>query len=346
MQFPSNFNFKPANILKIAGLALVAIILISFFFRLIGSSFNSLFSKNSFNTAVRQDGALYGGVAYPEVEMAYDKSSAGVGLSVRNVAPSTVPTNNITTGVDAEEFEVTEYSATVETRRLDDACNKISSLKVREDVIFESADMYRKGCNYSFKVKHEKVSEILKIVESLDPKELNENTFTIKRQIDDFTSEVEILQKKMTSIEETLANAVRAYDDITRLATRTEDVESLAKIIDSKIGIIERLTQERINVNAQLERLSRAKAEQLDRLEFTYFNVNIFESKFIDGQNLLDSWKNALKTFVTDVNEIVQDLTVNLVALLLFAFQYIIYFFIILMIVKYGWKLVKYIWMK
>jgi len=157
---------------------------------------------------------------------------------------------------------------------------------------------------------------------------------------------VDILKKKIASIEKTLADAVSAYDQVTRLATQTQNVDSLAKIIDSKIGIIERLTQERININAQLERLSRAKAEQLDRLDYTYFNVSVVENKFIDGQNLKDSWKAAIKNFVRDVNNVFQDITVNLVTLLFLILQYVIYFFIVLMVVKYGWRSVKYIWKK
>jgi hypothetical protein len=118
----------------------------------------------------------------------------------------------------------------------------------------------------------------------------------------------------------------------------------LAKIIDSKIGIIERLTQERININAELERLDRSKSEQLDRLDYTYFNVNVIENKFVDIQNLKDSWSTAVKSFVNDINKVLQDISINLVTLLFLALQYILYIFIILIIAKYGWKLVKYIW--
>jgi hypothetical protein len=95
-----------------------------------------------------------------------------------------------------------------------------------------------------------------------------------------------------------------------------------------------------------LEQLGRAKSEQLDRLEYTYFNVYILENKFIDGQNLKDSWKVAVKSFVRDINEIVQNVTINLVSLLFLILQYILYFFIILVVAKYGWQLTKHIWQK
>jgi len=348
MKFPNNLNLKPANILKISGLVLLVIIVITLGIRLVGSSFGSLSLRSSDKGLSMQSMPSFGS-GYVDNDMTYGEISDSVSLSLRNIIASEQlpPIDGVaTTGDDAEDFEVTEYSANIETHRLENTCVKIADLKSREDVIFENANKYERSCNYNFKVKHDSVEEILAIIEELTPKELNENTYTIKRLIDDYTSEVEILEKKMESIEETLATAVSAYDDITDLATRTKDVESLAKIIDSKIKIIERLTQEKININAQLERLSRSKAEQLDRLEYTYFNVRVVENKFVDGQNLKDSWRTVVKLFVKDVNKVIQDVTINLISLLFVILQYIIYLLILLLVAKYGWKITKRIWKK
>ncbi len=343
MKFLNDMNLKPINILKISGLVLVVIILITFAFGIISSTFKSL-SRSTSNKMAMNESVSFGS----SLGLGGGSMSDSIGLSVRNVIPTSEPQmdGGVTIGDNAEEFEVTEYSAMIEARHLDSTCAKISQLKSRDDVIFENASEYERSCNYYFKVKSTNVAEILAVIEALDPKELNESTYTIKRLIDDYTSEVDILENKMKSIEETLSNAISAYDDITKLANRVQDVESLAKIIDSKIKIIERLTQERINVNAQLERINRVKAEQLDRLEYTYFNVNVLEDKFIDGQNLKDSWKMAVKSFVRDINDTAQDITINLISLLFLILQYIIYLFIILIIAKYGWVVVKNIWNK
>jgi hypothetical protein len=335
MQFPNNLNLKPANVLKIAGLALVAIIIIVLAFRLIGSLFKTSSSQTGGQSLSSRG------------EIAYDKTEE-MALSIRNVAsPAVAPTqNNAVKGDDAEEFEVTEYNATIETRDKDKNCALVAGLKAQADIIFENASEHDRGCNYTFKVKKNKVNEVLLIIKNLKPQELLENVYTIKQVVNDYTSETEILTKKLASIDETLNKAVSAYDNVTVLATRVQDVESLAKIIDSKINIIERLTQERININSQLERIERVKAEQLDRLEYTYFQISIFENKFIDGENLRASWKAAVKEFVRDINQVIQDISINLVALLFYVLQYVIYFLILLVIVKYGWRVVKYIWRK
>ena len=184
------------------------------------------------------------------------------------------------------------------------------------------------------------------MIEDLDPEELTENKYTIKNQVEDFTSETDILKKKAEVIDATLKNAVAAYDEITAIASRTQDATALAKVIDSKIQTIERLTQERLAINEQLDRLSRGKAQQLDRLEYTYFTVNIYENKYFDGQALKNSWKEAVREFFYDLNEIAQNLTIGLITFLITGVQFVLLLFILVITAKYVWRGVKKIWNK
>jgi len=269
----------------------------------------------------------------PSASSAYDpayyaEGSASYGgvqktLSVRNVA-SILPPSPGTTGNTAEAYEVTDYSAQVETRDIRKTCGHIKDLKSFSYVIFENASESDKRCSYTFKVEHKRVAEVLSAIKALDPKDLTENTNTIKQLVDDFTSQTDILKKKRDSIDRTLDSALHSYDEITALATRTQNAEALAKIIDSKIGIIERLTQERININAQLDGLSRAKEDQLDRLKYTYFNVNAYEYAFFDGESIKDSWKASLKS--------------------LWLLPLLVYALIVLIVAKYTWRAAKHIW--
>lgn len=315
-------------------MALVLLILLALMFRVVGSSF----------TALNRGGVpqeAYYGTGGVDFDRAISKES----LSARNgIVPPPLPESPA--GDDAEAFEVTDYYATVQTRKLDETCSAVSDLKEFDYVIFENSNEYDQGCSYSFKVKNDHVEEILGLINNLNPENLTQNTYTIKRQIDDYTSEVEVLEKKRDSIDETLANAVSAYDEISALATAARDVESLAKIIDSKINLIERLTQERININEQLDRLERSKEEQLDRLAYTFFNISIYESKYVDGKEIKDSWKQAVQQFVRDLNDILQDVTINLVNIGLRVAQFVIYFFILLLAAKYGFRAAKYLWMR
>lgn len=333
----SKIKWTPANIFKATGLVLLALLVVSFLFQIVGSGFNTARDKSlgvdtQGSTPPYAPGADY----YGEED--------GVRLSLNNIGIPPRPGGTV--GDDAEEFETTEYNVSIETRDKDDVCAQITGLKKFEHVVFERVNEHDQGCNYTFKVDIDRVDEVLAFLEEFDPKDLSETTYTIKRQIEDFTSETEILERKLESINETLENAIEAYDEITTLATRTQNAEALAKIINSKINIIERLTQERINVTAQLERLERGKQEQLDRLEYTYFYVNVYENKFVDGENIKESWKAAIKQAVRNINETLQGVTVNLLSLLFLLLQYILYFFILLFVVKYLVKATKHIWKK
>ena len=361
MDFLKNFTWTPLNVLKAAVLGLGGLIVIIILFSFVGSFFKSVAPQ--FGGMGMVDGPFISArpeasPAYYREEAAYDSdysygmdggSAGDAMLSVRNAmvsmpAPMSPSYPQGTTGDDAEEFEVTEYSATVETRNKEETCASVADLKSRSYVVFESANDSDGGCNYTFKVRHANVEEILTFVKGLDPKDLNENTYTIKNQVDDFTSETEILTKKLASIDETLESALAAYDDIQRLATQSQDASARARVIDSKIQLGERLSQERININEQLDRYARMKTEQLDRLEYTYFYISVYEREFIDGDGIKDSWKESIRMFFHDLNTIAQDLTVNLVLLLVMAVQWILYVLILVVIAKYVWKAVKYIW--
>ncbi len=354
-----NYQWTPMNVLKLAAIGIAALVVVSFALKMITATVGPVAQSLGIRSNMVAP-MMGGGVAY-DMAMSEEAAYYGKGggdyddgmqaeLSYRNAAnsigimPPIAPIPGSPTGDTAEAFEVSEYNVTVETGDHEEDCGVVLDLKQRSYVIFESTNEHDNGCNFSFKVERDQADDVLAVIKDLDPKDLSENTYTIKRQVDDFTNEVEVLTKKRASIDDTLARAVSAYDDITVLATRTQNAEALASIINSKIAIIERLTQERININEQLDRLARSKEDQLDRLKYTHFYVNIYENKYIDPETITESWKNALRQFVYNVNQAVQDVTLGLIALLITIAQYALYALILLLVVKYGWKLGRRIW--
>lgn len=328
---------------KFGGFAIVVLILVVLIFALVKVAFQGIstgLGRNVFPSAMPSSKTF----GYAE-DAVYSSPGVATELSVRNVTTGIVPPyNGGTTGSTAEDFEVTDYNATIETRNLKKTCGALVALKSAEDVIFENSSEGTSNCSYTFKVKHIKVEGVLTTIEKLDPRELSENTYTIQRQIDDFTSEMEILQKKRASIDATLDSALKAYEEITKLATKTQNAEALAKIIDSKIQIITRLTNERISINEQLDRLARTKVDQLDRLEYTRFYVSVYERRYIDGQQLADSWKQEIRNLVEGVNSAIQFATVRLLTFLLWLLPSILYLFVLVFLVKYVWKAIRKVW--
>ncbi|MBU1557776.1 hypothetical protein KKC45_02335, partial [Patescibacteria group bacterium] len=302
------------------------------------------FLSFAFRTAFYGGG--YGGsndsVYYSEQAMKGITPSAT--LSMRNVAYDEA--GNVDLLMDEEDFEVTEYSSTIKTAKFESTCDKVEGLKALEYVIFTSSNKNERNCNYTFKVKNENADEILEVIKGLKPETLNANKYTLKNVIDDYTSEIDIQTKKLESIEKTLTDAQEAYDDVTVMATRNQDVESLAKIIDSKIQLIERLTKERIDTKEKIDRLNRTKTEQTDRINYTMFSVGIYDVVILDVKQIKDSWIYELKRFVQEFNGMIQSITVGLATYLLKLIQIVIYLLIALFVVKYGWRFTRYIWRK
>jgi hypothetical protein len=358
--FFKKHNLTPIIILKLTGVVLLAVVVLSVFFDVFGFPPRTLGVRTgtSVFSVAPQMPLFTMGTRGEDSNIAFEKSydssyapggfttSGAVGmpaLSIRNILP-VPPVFGGVTGNTAEQFEVTEYNASIETGNIEKTCKDITDLKALSYVIFENSSDYHGGCSHTFKVEHTRASEILSRIEALHPENISENTYTIKRQIDDFTSQTEILENKQKSIDETLESALKAYDDITRLATRTEDTETLARIINNKIQIIERLTMEQVNIGSQLEQLARAKADQLDRLEYTFFTVSAHEDKYLDWDSIKDAWKNALHNLIFTINRALQDATVNFLAFLVSLLPYILYILVCIGIGKYAWKIVKGVW--
>ncbi len=254
------------------------------------------------------------------------------------------PIDNTTTGDTAENFEVTEFYVQIETGEIKEDCKAIMDLKALEYVIFENVTEHEKGCHYTFKVTVGNLEEILEKIEALNPKNLTKSTYTIQRVIEYISNEKEILMKRNQAIEKTLEDALNAYDEISKFATQSRDATALANVVEAKIKMIERLTMEKININERLNRLAQSEEQQKDKLKYTYFYISVNEDKFIDRENIKESWKNSVKDFVNNTNETIQGLSIGLITLLLFIIQYGLYLLILVVIARLFWRLTRKIW--
>jgi hypothetical protein len=186
----------------------------------------------------------------------------------------------------------------------------------------------------------------LGFLKSLNPKDVTENIYTIQERLEDHTGQIDILEKKLAVIDDTLNRANAAYDEVSELATEQNDAETLSKVINNKINTIKQLTQERLNTAAQLEQLRRSKSLQADKLDYTYFNVYARDNSYVDWQNIKDSWQAAAKNAIGGLNRIAQSVSVNLAVFLLEILQYAIYGAVLLIAARYFWKAAKAIWKK
>lgn len=341
MEFFKNFDWSAKSIAKVIGVILLAIVGLAIAAGLISFAFRTITNMSQ----SRNYGISGGGYATTEEAMApsyYSKDMAMGGSSIGYPTPIAPP--NFSTGNNAEKYEVITYSGTIKTRKLDQTCDAISILKAKKYVIFEDSNRNEDTCYFRFKVAKENVDEIVKVIEGLKPETLNVNVQSIKSQIEGMENEMDILKKQLASVEETLQSAQSAYDEISKLATKQQDADTLAKIIDSKLNLIERLTNQKLSIKSQIDSYDQSKADQLDQLNYTFFDVNVYKDLIFDWKNIKDSWKYETKLMVTNINAVFQSITLNLVTYLVRFAQVVLYFFISVLLLKFVWMGVKRIW--
>ncbi|HYF05382.1 MAG TPA: hypothetical protein VEA59_04385 [Patescibacteria group bacterium] len=336
MKIFERFGIKPGTVLRSLLIGAAAVVTLAFILQFLDGAVTPLMRKGglSVNSIGMGDSDAYSyAPTSPSGKMMAD-------MSPRNVKPQ----SESAPGDQAEEIEVTEYNARIESSDSKETCKQVTDLKARDYIVFESATTGERDCYLRFKVEKGNVSEVLEFIKRLNPRELTDRTFTIEQQVNDYTAEAEILVSKRNSIDETLKNATEAYNEISVLATRTQNVDSLAKIIDSKVQLIDRLTQERVKINNDLDRLQREKEKELDRTKYTTFEVAVYENPFVDWRGIKDTWKEAIRDFFFNFNKSLQAVSIGLLVFLLYILQLAIYLLLILVLAKLGWKLAKKIW--
>lgn len=339
MNFIKNFDWSFKSIAKILGIVLLVILGLAFITGLLSLGYQ--ITSNNMRPMEFSEG--YGVSMNSDATYDYRQESAPVSSKMTWTKP-VMPEPDYSTGGDAEAFEVKTYSGTIKTRQLDETCDTMAILKDEAYVIFEDSNKNENSCYYRFKVEKNQAEEIVKIIQNLKPETLNVNAQSIRPQLESTEDEMIILQKKLDSIEETLEGAQSAYDEITRLATRQNDTETLAKIIDSKLNLIERLTTQRIEVKTQIDRYSEEKVNQLDRLNYAFFNISVFKDVMFDWKGIKNSWKFETKNMIDTFNHSLQGVTLGMVTYLIIFSQIVLYLFLSLFILKFVWRGVKKIW--
>ncbi|MCF7836183.1 hypothetical protein K9N08_01715 [Candidatus Gracilibacteria bacterium] len=313
-------------ILGVVGLAIVAGI-VSFALRTVISPFTG-------------NGNYAGGYA----EMAMGSSYSAKSLSSRNILPPIPDEGGGIVDADAEDYEVHNYSASYKTSDKTEICGEVADLKNRKEIIFTSANESDSSCNYRFEVENKFVDEILEILKKLDPEDLNASVYTIQKSVEGTSDQLDILTQKLAQTESTLAEAQKAYEDLMKLATNSRDVENLTQLITLKIDAIEQLAQTQISTNQQIQQVQNNRAEQLRLIANTTFNVSVYEQKFIDWKNIANDWKQEIRNFVSNLNDLTQFVSVKLVSFVLYSAAAILYIGAAFGFLKLVWFVGKKVW--
>ncbi len=270
---------------------------------------------------------------------ASDYAYGGGGNTVAYEQPA-VPTSK------AELYEMTSYTANIESRKVEEDCKTIQSLKADDAIIFISANTGKTSCSFNFKTDKASTQKALNAIKSLDPKQLNESISTIEDTLISYDRQREILENKLKSIDSILSEAIVAYQQVSKLAVETGSVTNLRQAINDKIDIVERLTQNKLAIEQQLAAINYGSSSDKSETNYAQFSVSIYENKFIDKDELVSSWKSETKRLLREINDSLQSITLGLLKVLLIVFTYILYLLIAVVIIKYLKRALVYIWNK
>lgn len=336
MNFFTSFDWSAKSLAKvfalfIAGVAVLAVVvaLVAFAISLVTGSFSAPTMMNR----------GFSGGAPEAAMMARDGMYAKTSSNILPPAPG-----QDTVSEDAESYEITDYSLSYRPHSKAHTCDTITALKSREEIVFEESRSDERSCYFRFRVKTKSVDEVLTILQDLNPDDTSKSVYSIQKTVEGLTDELKIQEEKLTQTEIALTDAQKSYDELTKLATHKNDVESLTKLIDLKLNTINRLSQEKLAISQAIDQVQKNRADQLLRLEYTNFNINVSENRLADWKNLTDSWTAAVQQFVTDSNTLLQDLTVGLVTWIFRAGLGFVYLMIAIGLARLAWIVGRRVW--
>jgi hypothetical protein len=345
----SKINWGQISKLRLVGIVFIVLLGILLVLTLVQSTLHKLQGVNQMNTIAMQGGigsknVMTKSIAPLSVE--YEWGDASVYEETARIAP--VPSSSYTVGDDAESFESLSYNVSFKRADIDTTCDTIESWKPLMYVVFETSSRNDVSCHYRFKVKREYVDTMLPEIEKLNPENFTANTETMKKQLVEYSDRLSILLRKQEILETSLENSSRAYSDLKALATSVEDVDSLTKIITNEIRDIGRLTEERILLSQEIERLSKNKSELEDSIDYVSFSLMVEKYDMFNLDAIKDSWVYKIRSFIYNGNMLLQNLTLGVLSLVLQLLMFVVYagiiLFIILFVGKHAWREGKAYW--
>lgn len=327
MDFFKHFDWSGKSIAKVAAVLILGLVVISIAVSLVGFSVRTVFQSD---TAYDRGG-------YAESMPMAGKMMASDGF---------IPPINQGGAVDqqAENYEVKTVTVNYRTNKREETCAAVRALKSRKEVVFEFSDDGDESCNYRFKVIKEQEKEVTDLLRKLKPEYFSEQIETIQKSIVEVEDQLSILRKKLDSIESTIADAQKSYDELMALATRKENIDALAKLIDTKLNIINKLSDERTSINDQIQQYAKQRSELQEKLKYTSYNVVVTQDLYFDWKQIAQSWKEQTKMMIQNFNDVLQALSVGLVTFFIRAIQGVVYLAIAIGLLRLVWAMGKKIW--
>lgn len=243
-----------------------------------------------------------------------------------------------------ETYETTSYSVTARSNQFDTLCETLSTLKTDSAIHFKSLNVSLNNCSAQFFVEEGKVNEVLTQFNSYHEVTIDRTTASVTRHKETIESQANIVRAQLETVEATLAEAQAAYDEIIALARSERDADALNEAIRSKLQQIDYLTSRKLNLTNQLDNYAQQAADLEERLGVVEFYANFNRLTPIQiGQHELQ-WSQAWKQLSNQFTMTLIGLTLSFGIFLLYILQYGFYLLVLIIVARFGWKLLQRIW--
>ena len=235
---------------------------------------------------------------------------------------------------DLEKYETTAYSVTARTKQFDEVCDMLTSLKSDTQVHFKSLNESTNNCRATFFVDENKASEVLNNLTAFSGVEYTRNTVSVTRHRQQIQSQTDILKQQLASVQRSLTAAETQFDEIADFARQNKDAATLSQAINQKLNNINNLTQQKINLTSQLNRLYQQAADLNERMDVVQFDVNINRSNPIYVGKYEREWEAAWENLKDTYNQTLINLSAFFGTFLLIVLQGIIYLLVLIVVLR------------
>ncbi|MCA9368557.1 hypothetical protein KC887_10020, partial [Candidatus Kaiserbacteria bacterium] len=254
-----------------------------------------------------------------------------------------VPTpDGYTSGL--ETYETTSYSVSARSNQFDNLCDSLSNLKADDAIHFKSLTMSLNNCNAQFFVEEGKVDTVLAQFDSYDGVTIDRTTASVTRHKEQIESQASIVRAQLDTVEATLAEAQTAYDEIIALARSERDADALNAAIRNKLQQIDSLSNRKIALTSQLDSYAQQAADLEERLGVVEFYANFNRLTPTQVGQHERQWSQAFEQLGNQFTMTLIGLTITFGVFLLYVVQYGVYVLVLLVIARFGWKLLQRIW--
>jgi chaperonin cofactor prefoldin len=275
-------------------------------------------------------------------------ASRDFGRVINELSPSIPQPNPATGGAvsQLEAYETTRYDVRARTRAFDELCAALTVLKDRSEINFRQLNTSTNSCTATFYVPDSEAAAVAETLRGYSGVEIARTTNSVTRHRSQLQSQASIVRQQLASVERSLAVAETEFDEIAVFARDSNDAATLATAIREKLSLIDTLTQRKITLTSQLDRLLQQSADLEERLGVAEFQVNASRLFPIYANERAQQWQGAWDELSNTFTDTLIVLSATFGIFLLWLIRVVVYGAVVIVVVRLLWKFVRLIWRK